>query len=57
VGLSSWSAQAVGGSGSNADLLACVVTGSLLSVLPLVAAFLLLQRYWQSGLSAGAVKE
>ena len=57
VGLSSWSAQAVDGSGANADLLACVVTGSLLSVLPLVAAFLLLQRYWQSGLSAGAVKE
>jgi multiple sugar transport system permease protein len=57
VGLSTWSAQAVGGSGANAGLLACVVTGSLLSVLPLVAAFLLLQRYWQSGLSAGAVKE
>jgi multiple sugar transport system permease protein len=57
VGLSSWSAQAVGGSGSNADLLASVVTGSLLSIIPLVAAFVLLQRYWQSGLSAGAVKE
>jgi multiple sugar transport system permease protein len=57
VGLSSWSAQAVGGNGSNADLLASVVTGSLLSIIPLIAAFLLLQRYWQSGLSAGAVKE
>jgi multiple sugar transport system permease protein len=57
VGLSSWSAQAVGGSGANADLLALVVTGSLLSVIPLIAAFLLLQRYWQSGLSAGGVKE
>ena len=57
VGLSSWSAQAVGGSGSNADLLASVVTGSLLSVIPLIVAFVLLQRYWQSGLSAGAVKE
>jgi multiple sugar transport system permease protein len=57
VGLSSWSAQAVGGSGANADLLACVVTGSLLSIIPLILAFLLLQRYWQSGLSAGAVKE
>ena len=57
VGLSSWSAQAVGGSGSNADLLSLVVTGSLLSVVPLIAAFLLLQRYWQSGLTAGAVKE
>ncbi len=57
VGLSSWSAQAVGGSGANADLLACVVTGSLLSIIPLIAAFVMLQRYWQSGLSAGAVKE
>jgi multiple sugar transport system permease protein len=57
VGLSSWSSQAVGGSGSNANLLAFVVTGSLLSVLPLIAAFLLLQRYWQSGLTAGGVKE
>jgi multiple sugar transport system permease protein len=57
VGLSSWSAQAVGGSGANADLLASVVTGSLLSIIPLIAAFVLLQRYWQSGLSAGAVKE
>ncbi|GAA3388980.1 carbohydrate ABC transporter permease [Cryptosporangium minutisporangium] len=57
VGLSSWSAQAVGGNGSNAELLAFVVTGSLLSVIPLIAAFVLLQRYWQSGLSAGAVKE
>ena len=57
VGLSSWSGQAVGGSGANADLLACVVTGSLLSIIPLIAAFVLLQRFWQSGLSAGAVKE
>jgi multiple sugar transport system permease protein len=57
VGLSSWSAQAVGGNGANAGLLALVVTGSLLSVFPLIVAFLLLQRYWQSGLSAGAVKE
>jgi multiple sugar transport system permease protein len=45
------------GSGSNAELLALVVTGSLLSVIPLIAAFLLLQRYWQSGLSSGGVKE
>lgn len=56
VGLASWAAQAVGGSGSNAELLALVITGATLSVLPLVAAFLLLQRYWQSGLTAGGVK-
>jgi multiple sugar transport system permease protein len=57
VGLSNWSSQAAGGSGSNGELLAFVVTGSLLSVVPLIAAFLLLQRYWQAGLTAGAIKE
>ena len=57
VGLASWSSQSVGGSGSTGELLALVVTGSMLSVIPLIAAFLLLQRYWQSGLSAGGVKE
>jgi len=29
----------------------------MLSVIPLIVAFIFLQRYWQSGLSAGAVKE
>ena len=36
--------------------LACI-TGSLLAIVPLVVAFLLLQRYWQSGLAAGSVKQ
>nr|WP_246564729.1 carbohydrate ABC transporter permease [Streptomyces roseirectus] len=58
VGLSSWAAQAQnGGAGASSDMLALVVTGSLLSILPLVVAFLLLQRYWQSGLAAGGVKQ
>ena len=58
VGLSSWAAQAAGGgSGANSDMLALVVTGSLLSIVPLVVAFLLLQRYWQSGLATGGVKQ
>jgi multiple sugar transport system permease protein len=56
VGLAAWSSQSVGGGGSTGELLALVVTGSMLSVVPLIAAFLLLQRYWQSGLSAGGVK-
>ena len=34
-----------------------VITGSLLTILPIVVPFLLLQRYWQSGLAAGSVKE
>jgi len=58
VGLSSWAAQAQnGGSGANTDMLSLVMTGSLLSIIPLVVAFLMLQRYWQSGLAAGGVKQ
>ena len=34
-----------------------MITGSLLTIVPLIAAFLLLQKYWQSGLAAGSVKE
>ena len=33
-----------------------VLTGALLSIIPLVALFLTLQRYWQVDLAAGAVK-
>ncbi|MGW0996803.1 carbohydrate ABC transporter permease [Streptomyces sp. NPDC002520] len=35
---------------------ALVITGSLVAVLPLIAAFVCLQRFWRSGLTAGAVK-
>jgi multiple sugar transport system permease protein len=55
VGLAQWASTATGGSGSQA-LFSTVITGSLLSVIPLVLAFLFLQRYWQSGLAAGGVK-
>ncbi|RII18379.1 L-arabinose transport system permease protein AraQ [Streptomyces sp. YIM 130001] len=33
-----------------------VIVGSLVSVVPLIVAFLCLQRFWRSGLTAGAVK-
>jgi multiple sugar transport system permease protein len=55
VGLAQWQSTAAAGSGAQA-LFSTIITGSLLSVIPLVVAFLLLQRYWQSGLSAGGVK-
>jgi multiple sugar transport system permease protein len=55
VGLAQWQAASGAGSGSQA-LFSTVITGSLVSVLPLMAAFLFLQRYWQSGLGTGAVK-
>jgi multiple sugar transport system permease protein len=55
IGLNSWNdqAQTVGGEA----VFNLVITGSLITILPLLAAFLFLQRYWQSGLAAGSVKE
>ena len=55
LGLNAWNSQASTAGGE--AIFNLVITGSLLTILPLIAAFLLLQRYWQSGLSAGAVKE
>lgn len=55
VGLSQWSAQA---SGVGAQpIYNLVITGSLLTIVPIVVAFLFLQRFWQSGLAAGSVKQ
>ena len=34
-----------------------IVTGSLIAVVPLIIAFMFLQKYLQSGLAAGAVKQ
>jgi len=55
VGLAQWNAQATAGAGSQA-LFNLIITGSVLSIIPLIAAFLFLQRYWQSGLTLGGVK-
>lgn len=55
IGLNSWNAQAATAGGQ--PVFNLVITGSLLTIVPLIAAFLLLQRYWQSGLAAGSVKE
>jgi multiple sugar transport system permease protein len=39
------------------ELKTLVVTGSVVSILPLVVAFLALQRFWRTGLAAGGVRE
>jgi multiple sugar transport system permease protein len=50
VGLVGWSA-------SNGNVPAgTVVVGAFLSIIPLVIAFLSLQRFWRAGLTAGAIK-
>jgi multiple sugar transport system permease protein len=33
-----------------------VITGSLISIIPLIIAFISLQRFWRAGLSAGGVE-
>ncbi|GAA5189902.1 carbohydrate ABC transporter permease [Rugosimonospora acidiphila] len=55
VGLNQWNAQShtVGGQA----IYNLVITGSLLTVVPIVIAFVFMQRYWRSGLTAGSVKQ
>jgi len=55
VGLSSWYQLASAGGGGQA-LFSIVLTGALVSIVPVIAVFLMLQRYWQGGLALGAVK-
>ncbi|MEL5957832.1 carbohydrate ABC transporter permease [Streptomyces sp. CLV115] len=52
LGLYTWNSAAV----VSPEYYPVVIMGSLLAVLPLVLAFALLQRFWKSGLTAGAVK-
>jgi multiple sugar transport system permease protein len=55
LGLASWNAQASANGGAQV-LYTLVQTGSLVSLLPLIGAFLFLQRFWQGGLTFGSVK-
>jgi multiple sugar transport system permease protein len=55
VGLAQWQSTSSAGSGGQA-LFSTVITGSMVSVVPLILAFIFLQRFWQSGLSSGGVK-
>ncbi|WP_406300746.1 carbohydrate ABC transporter permease [Embleya sp. NBC_00888] len=58
VGLNRWNGLANGGSvAGDTPIYPLLLTGSLLAIVPLVVAFLFLQRFWQSGLSAGGVKQ
>jgi multiple sugar transport system permease protein len=55
VGLAQLNATSQQGSGAEV-VFSTVITGSMVSVIPLVIAFAFLQRYWQNGLTAGSVK-
>ncbi|MBS5825694.1 MAG: carbohydrate ABC transporter permease [Actinomyces sp.] len=57
TGLNDIKLQTYSPAGGAEPLQNVILTGSLLTIIPLCIAFLFLQRYWQSGLSAGSVKE
>ncbi|MFE5120261.1 carbohydrate ABC transporter permease [Streptomyces sp. NPDC056669] len=52
LGLYTWNSAAT----VSPEYYPLVVIGSLLAVVPLIVAFVMLQRYWKSGLTAGSVK-
>ncbi|HEX8870667.1 MAG TPA: carbohydrate ABC transporter permease [Lentzea sp.] len=52
LGLYQWNSSAT----VSPEYYPVVIMGSLLAVLPLILAFMLLQRFWRAGLTAGAVK-
>ena len=52
LGLYEWNGQT-----ARAPLLQeSVITGSLISILPVIIVFILLQRFWRTGLASGALK-
>ena len=55
VGLAQLQATSAAGGGAQA-LFSTVITGAFVSIIPLVIAFLYLQRFWQTGLATGGVK-
>ncbi len=52
LGLYSWNTQV----NQIPELRGYVLVGALLSIIPLIVIFLLLQRFWRNGLGAGSVK-
>ena len=56
VGLAAWNDLASGGGGAQ-NLYPLVITGSLVSIIPIILAFLFLQRFWQGGLTFGSMKD
>lgn len=55
LGLAQWNALATLPTG-NSPIYNLVVMGSLLTIIPIVAVFLFLQRYWQSGIGIGSAR-
>jgi multiple sugar transport system permease protein len=57
VGIGLWQSTAsTYGAAGGESLWSIIILGSLVSVIPLIIAFLTLQKYWQGGLAIGSLK-
>jgi len=58
VGIGLWQGLAAqnNGGGGGPSLWTLIIIGSLISIIPLIIAFLSLQKYWQGGLAIGSLK-
>ncbi|WP_416393544.1 MULTISPECIES: carbohydrate ABC transporter permease [unclassified Curtobacterium] len=56
LGLYNWLVQSQASASSTTDFTALVITGSLLSIIPLAAVMLAMQRFWRTGVNLGALK-
>jgi multiple sugar transport system permease protein len=52
LGLYAWNSQV----DQRPELRGLVLVGALVSILPMVVAFIFLQRFWRSGLGTGSIK-
>jgi multiple sugar transport system permease protein len=53
LGLYSWLQR---GTSTEVDVTSLVITGSLISTIPMVILMLAMQRYWRSGVTIGSLK-
>ena len=56
VGIGLWEQLASSNNGGGHSVWSLIIVGSLVSIVPLVIAFLTLQKYWQGGLAVGSLK-
>ncbi|MBB5791102.1 carbohydrate ABC transporter permease [Jiangella mangrovi] len=56
VGIGQWQGVASANNAGGTSLWSIIIMGSLVSVIPLIIAFLTLQRHWRGGLAIGSLK-
>jgi multiple sugar transport system permease protein len=53
VGIANWANRAV--SGGDANVFPLILIGCVVTIVPLIILFVVLQRYWKSGLLFGSL--